>query len=162
MHSVCVEMRYPYAHRPLVEFLCSRPPSEIYGAEQARWLQRAALVDVLPEAVRTRTGKAGPDQAIARAVDREWDRLREMVRNSRAGARGYVDEDRVLAELARWQHGLVTGFGDLLKVIALEMWLTSLESRSRARAPLRTGHAAEVIATSNERPLASLSTAGGS
>jgi asparagine synthase (glutamine-hydrolysing) len=140
---VCVEMRYPYAHRPLVEFLLSLPPSAIHGAEKPRWLQRAALADVLPEAVRTRTGKAGPGEVIARAIDREWDRLRAIVCDGRAAARGYIVAEPLLAELTRWRHGLVNSFGDVLKVIALEMWLEGLESRQRSSGVSRsvTAHA---------------------
>ncbi len=71
IRTVCVEMRYPYAHRPLVEFVLARPGAEIYGAAEMRWLQRTALVGVLPEAIRTRTGKGGLDRELAAAVDRE-------------------------------------------------------------------------------------------
>jgi asparagine synthase (glutamine-hydrolysing) len=143
--AVCVEMRYPYAHRPLVEFLLSCSPSQIYGVAQTRWLQRTALPGVLPDVVRTRTGKAGPSQVICEAIERRWNYLQDMLRDSRACARGYVTKEAVQAELVRWRHGSIKRYGDVLKFVALEMWLQSLERRTRVpiQALMRPAHVDE-------------------
>jgi asparagine synthase (glutamine-hydrolysing) len=126
----CAEMRYPFSHRPLVEFLMSLPAEELAGFAGTRALHKAALVGVLPERVQSRPTKAGPSEAMSRAVTRESERMQVLVRESLACERGYVHAGRVLAEFTGWRHGMIFGVSDLFTFIGLEMWLRALKRRS--------------------------------
>ena len=57
------DTRHPLFHRPLVEFMLSLDPSLRAWGRNDRILQRRALADRLPEAVRTRMTK-GSDQQL--------------------------------------------------------------------------------------------------
>lgn len=125
----CIEMRYPFLYRPLVEFLLSLPYSELGNVHSVRYLQRTALRGILPDKVRLRTDKKGPTEAVFRAVAREWDMVSGLVRESRACERGFVSRNAILAEAERCRNG--DQLSDLLKFVALEMWLRALERRKR-------------------------------
>jgi asparagine synthase (glutamine-hydrolysing) len=129
----CVEVRYPYLYRPLFEFLISVPFSEHCTDQTARSLHRAAMQDILPERIRTRTTKSSPFAAISLAIEREWRVLHSLIENSRACNLGFVVREELFREANRLRHGLVGG-GDIFKFIAVEMWLRALEARRIGRA----------------------------
>src|SRR5262249_5932267 len=66
------EMVYPYLHRPLVEFLLAIPFEQKLRPGETRSLHRRALGDLLPEKVAQRRDKRGPNEALCRALVREW------------------------------------------------------------------------------------------
>lgn len=126
--SKCIEMRYPYLYRPLVDFLISVPYNEHCSHYSARALHRATIEGFVPESVRTRTDKAGPEQALLLAASREKRTLCALVEQSRACARGFVNKTELMKEIQRWTMGQRPA--DMPKFIAVEMWLRALELRS--------------------------------
>jgi asparagine synthase (glutamine-hydrolysing) len=121
-----VEMRYPFLHRPLVEFLISLPYRELSNDTSARYLHRTAMRGLIPEQIRLRTDKRGPTEALLIAVNREWERLLPIIRNSVACEMGFVSRDAILAEAVRWRGGQM--ISDMLRFLALEMWLRAINA----------------------------------
>ena len=120
-----VEASHPYMHRPLVEFIHAIPLQQKIRPGQTRSLMRRALKDLLPEKVLNRKTKRGPDEAMLRALSREWPQLERIFVKPRAEALGYVDGKTLLAGFERARHG--QGDTNLAVMISLELWLRSLE-----------------------------------
>ena len=126
-----IEMRYPYSYRPLVEFLISLPYAQLSSDVSARHLQRRSLKGILPEAIRLRTDKRGPHQAIMLAVKRQWPQILEMIDTSIACSRGYVSKPALKAEAHGWFSG--QSISDFLKFVAVERWLQALQNANLLR-----------------------------
>jgi asparagine synthase (glutamine-hydrolysing) len=124
-----LEFRYPFLDRSLVEFLLSIPFEQLLRPGETRSLQRRALRGLLPEKTLRRKSKRGLDEALFRALIREWTELGPMFADARVCARGYVNSRRLLAALDRARHGQEINTYILLKTISLEFWLRSLEQR---------------------------------
>jgi asparagine synthase (glutamine-hydrolysing) len=121
------EIRYPYMYRPLVEFLQAIPFEQLVRPGETRSLMRRSLKTQLPEKIAKRRSKGNPHEAVCRAVVRELPRFREVFKNSRVSAYGYVDTAALQEALELASHGLPINFVALLKTISLEFWLRTLE-----------------------------------
>jgi asparagine synthase (glutamine-hydrolysing) len=126
----CIEVSHPYLHRPLVEFLQAIPFEQRVRPGEARSLMRRALSDLLPERILRRKGKKGPEEALFRAVVREWPRLRPLFENARVCAHGYMNAKALQAALQRARHGCEKNSFAVIQTISLEFWLRALEHRS--------------------------------
>lgn len=123
------EISYPFLHRPLVEFCMAIPFDQMLRPGETRSLHRRALRDLLPEKVARRRSKRGIDEAIFRAVTREWPRLEALTRDARICARGYVNSHALRQALDRARHGQNVSTFALLRTLSLEFWLRSFEQR---------------------------------
>jgi len=125
-----IETRYPFLDRPLVEFCLAIPFNQLARPGQMRSLHRRALKGILPEPIRARASKRGPDEAIMRGIRREWPNIEAMFAShkSRVYERGYVHRDRFLEELERIRHGLYGDQAMVLRTLQVEAWLRSLET----------------------------------
>lgn len=124
-----IEITYPYLHRPLVEFLHAIPFEQLVRPGENRSLMRRAMKGILPEKIAQRKTKGRPKEAILRALSREWSRLRPMFEDARVCARGYMDEEPLLAALDRTKYGVETLSSPLLRTITVELWLRAVEQR---------------------------------
>lgn len=126
----------PFTHRPLVEFAVALPLEQKFrlrnGRAVTRVVLREALRGVLPEGVRTRRTKSGPDEAIYRALRREAPKLEELLRDARVYDRGYVRRETLEPAMKAARHGKALNVPTLLRILAVEVWLRALE-RKRAR-----------------------------
>ena len=120
-----IEVSHPYMHRPLVEFIHAIPLQQKIRPGQTRSLMRRALKDLLPEKVLNRQTKRGPDEAVLRALSREWPQLERIFVKPRAEALGYVEGKTLLTGFERARHG--QGNTNLAVMISLELWLRALE-----------------------------------
>jgi asparagine synthase (glutamine-hydrolysing) len=120
---------YPFLHRPLVEFLMSIPFEQKLRGDETRSLMRRALRNVLPPKVLNRKSKGIVGETFCRGLVDQWPVLEPMLADARVCQRGYVDEKlfRWALDLAR--HGRKLETSTLLKTIAIEIWLRSLEYR---------------------------------
>lgn len=121
------DVSYPFTHLPLVEFLQAIPFEQRVRPGETRSLMRRSLRTLLPEKIVTRKGKGRPSGAISRAFAREWPRLSELFRDARICSRGYADATGLQQEIERMGHGSGIHPVPLIKAIALEVWLRSLE-----------------------------------
>lgn len=146
-----IEVSHPYLHRPLVEFMQAIPHEQRVRPGETRSLMRRALRDLLPEKILKRNGKKGPEEALFRAIARQWPRLQPIMENARVCAYGYMKSQALLKALERARHGCELYSFALIQTISLEFWLRALERRSSAaRSTLIEGlevHPATVLST---------------
>jgi asparagine synthase (glutamine-hydrolysing) len=126
-----VDVRYPYLDRRLVEFTLAIPFDQKVRPGETRSVVRRALRGVLPEEVRRRSSKAGPSEAFHRALSRQWPWLSGLARDPRVAAHGFVDAHAFANALLRARHGVSVNTAQLLRTLALELWLRTLESSPR-------------------------------
>ncbi|MGZ5443103.1 MAG: asparagine synthetase B family protein [Thermoanaerobaculia bacterium] len=124
-----LDVTYPFMHRPLVELCLGMPLEQKLRPRETRSVLRRALRDVLPPAIAQRKNKQGPDEAIVRALAREWPVLHEMFSDSRAASHGIIERDTFLTALTRARHGVNINLPALLRIISIECWLRTLEHR---------------------------------
>ncbi|MDE3154718.1 MAG: hypothetical protein KGN76_06425 [Acidobacteriota bacterium] len=126
-----VEGRHPFHDRRLIELALAFPPDQLWRDGQAKSLTRRAFADLLPPAVRQRTGR--PDYAHlmadalvahGQAATQAWPAVT---------ARGWVVKDRLAAEHARVTRRLGTASGRAWQSVwsvwgacAVECWASTL------------------------------------
>jgi asparagine synthase (glutamine-hydrolysing) len=125
-----IDVTYPFAHRPLVEFLQALPLDQFMRPGENRVVMRRMLAGILPDEIAQRRTKGNPREAIFRAVAREAGRLRVVFENSRLCARGYIEKEPLFAALDRARHGYETHSAFLVQTVLLEFWLRDLELRN--------------------------------
>lgn len=131
-----IEVSYPFAHRPLVEFLQAIPLDQLMRPGENRVVMRRMLAGILPDEIAKRRTKGNPGEAIFRAIAREAGRLRSVFEDSRLCERGYIEKEPLFAALDRARHGYETHSVFLVQTILLEFWLRDLELRnSLTRSP---------------------------
>lgn len=121
----CVEIRYPFFDRRLVELMLALPLDQKLRPGETRSIQRRALRGILPEGVRTRRSKGGPGEAFHRTLLRQWSWTSALLQQPLVVEYGYIDPDALRLFLQRARHGMHTG--PLLRIVALEFWLQSLD-----------------------------------
>ena len=120
---------YPFAHRPLVEFVLAIPGEELSAPGVTRSLMRRAFNGLLPPRVLNRQSKGYYPPAAFRAARRlaasmvPVDRL-EVVQ------RGWIDADRLRQSLRTLTDGGGETGGDIYRVLRLEGWLEARKIRS--------------------------------
>lgn len=123
-----MDVAHPYLHRPLVEFCMSVPLEQHVRGHETRSLHRRALRGILPERVRRRLVKQGPDEAIHRAIAKQWPRIEELLDGARVVDRGYVADKPLRDALQMARFGRNPGLLLLRKALALEYWLRAIET----------------------------------
>jgi asparagine synthase (glutamine-hydrolysing) len=117
------EVRYPFLHRPLVEFALRLPPVMRTRPHARKWVLREAMRGVLPEAIRTRSGKATIGPRIAWAFERERAQLDQLLRDPVLAQLGCVDGRRMKEVLNNRQHCESSDTTMLMIALSLESWL---------------------------------------
>jgi len=125
-----IEVSHPYLHRPLAEFLQAIPFEQRARPGETRSLMRRALRDLLPENILKRRGKKGPDEALFRALARQWLQLQPLFENALVCAHGYMNAEALQVALERARHGCEKHSFAVIQTISLEFWLRALERRS--------------------------------
>jgi len=125
-----IEASHPYLHRPLIEFLQAIPFQQRVQPGETRVLMRRALRNLLPDKVLKRKGKKGPDEALFRALARQWPRLRPIFENARVCSNGYMNPQALLKALERARHGCEPYSFAIIQTLSLECWLRALERRN--------------------------------
>ncbi len=118
-----LEMRYPFLHRPLVEFALRLPISMKVKPGTHKWILREAMRGVLPEAVRTRSSKGGMDARIFWTLQHEAPLISALIKDPLLGQMGCinVDELKKMVEIAR--QGEYAHTVHLFSVLSVETWL---------------------------------------
>ncbi|HEY0670924.1 MAG TPA: asparagine synthase-related protein [Longimicrobiales bacterium] len=118
-----LDMRYPFLHRPLVEFALSLPVHMKVRPGTHKWILREAMRGILPEKVRTRTSKGGMDARIFWTLQHEGALINELLRDPMLGQLGCINVDvlRKMVDVAR--QGEYHHTVHLFSVLSLETWL---------------------------------------
>jgi asparagine synthase (glutamine-hydrolysing) len=143
-----IEITYPFTHRPLVEFLQAIPPTQWIRPGETRSLMRRSLRAYLPAQIAKRKGKGNPHEATVRALNREWPRLRELLRNALVCASGYVDPIALKALIEQPDFERNPESLAVIRICYLELWLRDLEKRSRT---IKHTTAVEISAAKNDQ-----------
>lgn len=118
-----METRFPFLHRPLVEFGLRLPAGLLARPRQEKWILRRAMGDLLPDVVRTRTGKGGIDGRIVWSLNRERRLLERMVADSHLAELGWVRREVLSRALGEARAGRMPGLVHLFATLSLETWL---------------------------------------
>jgi asparagine synthase (glutamine-hydrolysing) len=118
-----LEMRYPFLHRPLVEFALTLPTAMKVRPGVQKWILREAMRGLVPEKVRTRATKGGMDARIFWTLQHEAPLIRMLTDDPILGQMGCIDvgELRRMVEVARQGEYRNTVY--LFSVLSLETWL---------------------------------------
>lgn len=117
------QLRHPFLYRPLVEFSLRLPPSLRTRPLAQKWVLREAMRGILPDHVRTRTGKGGSDGRIAWSLARERDRIKDLLDDPILGQLGCIDVKRLRATIGDVRSGQETYVAALMDTLSLETWL---------------------------------------
>jgi asparagine synthase (glutamine-hydrolysing) len=105
-----------------------------------KWILREAMRDILPEKVRTRTGKGGMDARIFWTLQHEAPLIRMLTTDPLLGQMGCINVDELTRMVDAARQGEYRHTVHLFSVLALETWL-------RARFGMwQTPHAAQSAA----------------
>lgn len=118
-----LELRYPFFYRPLVELGLRLPPSMRSQPLAPKWILREAMKGVLPEPIRTRTGKGAIDARLNWGFLRERQRISAVLSNSTLASRGILRLDRLEVALDRASRREKQSVVTLLAALSLETWL---------------------------------------
>jgi asparagine synthase (glutamine-hydrolysing) len=118
-----LELRYPFLHRPVVEFSLSLPVGMRTRPLMSKWVLRQAMSGILPEQIRARTGKGGIGSRSLWALRAERKRLGALLNDPVLVQRGIVDRKALRAEVDRAASGGSQLIVLLLSTLALETWL---------------------------------------
>jgi asparagine synthase (glutamine-hydrolysing) len=119
----CCDASYPFLDRDLIEFLLGMPNDQKLRPTESRSIQRRALKGVLPEKIRLRNTKQGPEEPLMRALSESWPDLKEVFRDAEVYKRGYIDGRTFFNDLTRARHGICRFTASLARVLSLELWL---------------------------------------
>jgi len=126
---VVTDYRFPFLHRPLVEFLLAIPIEQKLRPGENRSLQRRALKHALPPAILTRQSKRCSTEALCRTLAYNWREIAPLFKEPRVCEYGFVDSPAFGEAAKRIQHGLQNINAELVGVLAVELWLRALETR---------------------------------
>jgi asparagine synthase (glutamine-hydrolysing) len=127
---------YPFAHRPLVEFVLAIPAEELSAPGVTRSLMRRAFQGLVPDRVLRRLSKGYYSPAVMRATRRRLGTLPPL-EQLHVVQRGWIEAAR-LADAIRMRAdgGDHTG-GNVQLALLLEQWLQSRDRRAPAVMPTR-------------------------
>jgi asparagine synthase (glutamine-hydrolysing) len=127
---------HPLAHQHLIDFMLSLPIEQITCPGANRSLMRRATRGILPERIRARLSKAGPDEAFCRALIREHSTIRDASQFL-VCERGFVSAGPLSDAVRAASLGRMDTSSSLLTVFSLERWLRSLDAIEGQRSTLK-------------------------
>lgn len=139
----CVDIRYPYLDRTLVEFLTSIPTDQLLRAGSRRSLMRRALSRILPPEIVSRRTKASTGRCVVLTLQKHWTLVENLLRAPLISELGYVRADAFRTVMEHTKNGHFIDLVRTLRTLALECWLRQavkhgVLSISRAELQVRT------------------------
>lgn len=131
-----VEYRHPFHDRRIVEFVAATPPEIFYWRDRVKPVLRAAVTDLLPPAVSSRTTKA----EFSIVFNHCYQAYESNFRHLAIAGRGWVNQPQVSALYAGHMKTWSTGARDYLPdiwplwmVLGIEIWYTIREREEYGR-----------------------------
>ncbi len=119
---------YPYAHRPLVEFMLAIPGEELSAPGGTRSLMRRAFAGFVPARVLGRVSKGYYPPAAFRAARQRVASL-STVEDLEVVRRGWIDPVRLREAIRTLTDGGGATGGDIYCLLQLEKWLRARRDR---------------------------------
>jgi asparagine synthase (glutamine-hydrolysing) len=143
-----VSVRHPFLYRPLVEFALGLPPELCSPPTAYKWILRESMSGILPEVIRTRVGKGGGGDSLARMFKYQGPFLKQLARDPILAELGLIDARGLAAavdEALSPQQRKESVQGDVLKTLTIEAWLQVRSGRwphgfAMSRAPVLPRH----------------------
>ncbi|PYX50211.1 MAG: hypothetical protein DMG76_35330 [Acidobacteria bacterium] len=123
---LCLERRYPYLDRNLLEFVYAIPGEQILRPGQRRSLMRRALRGIDPKEILERKRKAFVARAPMTYLANDWASLSTLIHQMALNSLGIIDSEKLLEELQKARSGEVVSLPHLLRPLVAERWLRSL------------------------------------
>jgi asparagine synthase (glutamine-hydrolysing) len=140
-----LDVRHPYADRPLVQFALGLPPEMCARPQARKWILRQAMQGILPDAIRARVGKSVAGvMSWSLAADRA--RWQTMSRDPILADMGCLEPKRFQAAyeaVLAAPDSSPAAYGEVQHTLCVEAWLRARTGRW----PLENGvlqHAASV------------------
>jgi asparagine synthase (glutamine-hydrolysing) len=127
-----VEMRYPFLHRPLVEFSLTLPVEALRQPFTTKRILRDAMSEILPSAVRQRRGKGSMQARVLWSLSRERLRVDELTTDSHLAEMGCINEARLQEACRATRNGKVQRT-NVMTALSLETWLRVRSGRWATR-----------------------------
>jgi asparagine synthase (glutamine-hydrolysing) len=136
---------YPFAHRPLVEFMLAIPGEQLSAPGVTRSLMRRAFANLVPARVLRRVSKGYYPPAAFRAA-RQFVASMLPVNDLEVVQRGWIDPSRLQSAIRSLTDGGGETGGDVHCVLRLERWLQARRTFS-AIPPRKEVNTHEVLHT---------------
>jgi asparagine synthase (glutamine-hydrolysing) len=130
------EASYPFLDQDLLEFILSIPANQMLRPGQRRSLMRRTLVGIVPGEILSRRTKHVGRRGPAIMLEKHWDELRCVYRESLSAGLGYVDAAEVLKTICDARAGKMVPLVRLFWTISLEYWLRDLVERGLLDVPV--------------------------
>jgi asparagine synthase (glutamine-hydrolysing) len=130
-----LDVRYPYLHRPLVEFCLRLPPELLIRPLEHKWILCQAMEGILPERVRRRRTKGFINGRIERSLIDQRARLHRLLDRSVLGELHCIDVRLAQDALS---HPHTSDFRRLQFMLILETWLAVRSGQWAASEPVGT------------------------
>lgn len=127
-HPPDIVYTYPFAHRPLVDFVLAIPGEELSAPAMTRSLMRRAFEDLLPPRVLNRVSKGYYPPAAFRAARGQVASILD-VSGLEVVQRGWIDAQRLRQSLREFTDGGGQTGGEIHRVLRLERWLQMRRTR---------------------------------
>ena len=128
-HAPDTVYAYPFAHRPLVEFMLAIPGEQLSAPGDTRSLMRRAFANLVPVRVLRRVSKGYYPPAAFRAA-RQLVASMVPVSELEVVQRGWIDPDRLQTAIRALTGGGGETGGDIHCVLRLERWLQARRTLS--------------------------------
>jgi len=117
------EKRYPFFHRPLVEFSLSLPRDMTFRDGTTKWILREAGRGLVPDEVRMRKSKGWIDGRTCWALSHRYQLLSKLLKDPLVVQAGWVQLEPLRAAFENARFGLGGGVAPLMRTLSLETWL---------------------------------------
>ena len=121
-----LDVRHPFAYRPLVELTLQLAPQMCVRPHARKWVLREAMRGILPEYVRKRVGKGSGDGLASQSLKAEQELAAHLLRHSMLEELGIIDSERLLAAATGADRGSMRD-GSLSAAVQatlnVELWL---------------------------------------
>ncbi len=124
-----IEVRYPFLHRPLVEFALRLPLRLRFRPNRAKWILREAMGDALPDVVRNRQGKGAIDGRLVWSFQQYGGMLERLAEGSHLADMGFVCREKLKQALDQARRGATESVTKLFFTLSLEMWFAVRSGR---------------------------------
>jgi asparagine synthase (glutamine-hydrolysing) len=128
---------HPFTHQQLVDFMLSLPMEQIARPGEGRSIVRRATRGILPERVRNRRSKAGPDEAFARVLAQDGNRIGDPARLLIC-QRGYTEAAAFVEAVREVSLGRLEQSGAVIQMLSVERCLRSLSMITSQRSALKS------------------------
>lgn len=120
---------HPYAHRPLIEYLCAIPREVLCRPGQRRYLMRKTFARLLPAGVASRKNKALMGYQHYIEARQLIQRLPREANEWEVVARGWVDPAPLSDALSQVTRGTLHEWSEITKILMLETWFVSQRTK---------------------------------